>query len=343
MLSSAQAEDTLHRYSKPHNSSCYVEKKDSNEIRYDCSVIIPVYNSECYLRQCLDSIKCQKTAYSFQVIIVNDGSTDSSEEILLCYENEPNWVIIHQKNQGLSNARNVGIDLAEGRYLMFVDSDDRISPNAVNQLVTTALEHNADLVVGGHRSVLEDGNTVLYERIYRFEKVNPYGCIPGFACAKLYSRELFFHLRFPEGYWFEDSILAQIVWSLAKRVYTIPDVIYYYTYNPKGIVNRSAFSPKAMDSLYVTELLLREREKFGVQLTTDDLEHFLHMVRLTYSRTCICPVDVARSVFVAQCEMYKRFSGLKSSKLTDRKLEAALKNRNYKGYMRAVWSKLLFC
>lgn len=337
------AREVLNVYSPDPKTSCYVSGGDKAAVNYDCTIIIPVYNTERYLEKCLMSVKQQKTNYAIQVIIINDGSTDRSKEQLSTLDSKVDWKIIHQSNCGLSAARNVGLDLAQGRYLMFLDSDDQISLDAVEKLVSAAYQNDADLVVGGLRSVLDDGKTVIDEKLYSFEKIEPLGKVPGFACGKLYSRKLFAHLRFPVGYWFEDSIMAQIVWPMVKCAYTIPDVVYYYTYNPNSLVNQAERYPKAMDSLYITELLLKEKGKFGLQSTVEDLEQFLHMVRLTYSRTCICSIEVAKSVFAVQCNLYKHFAGLRSTKKTDIGLEEALVNQNYKKYICSVWGRLLLC
>ena len=92
----------------------------------DLSIIVPVYNAEYYLRKCLNSIMSQQTSYSYEVICVNDGSKDNSISILEEFQQKfPNIVIFNQENAGISAARNKGIELANGKYLAFVDNDER--------------------------------------------------------------------------------------------------------------------------------------------------------------------------------------------------------------------------
>ena len=94
----------------------------------------------------MDSIADQSTDYKVQVIVINDGSTDSTEAILEKYRCFSDWIIINQENRGFSGARNVGLDLAEGKYIMFVDSDDILGQNAIEKLMRKAIATDADIV-----------------------------------------------------------------------------------------------------------------------------------------------------------------------------------------------------
>ena len=113
----------------------------------DISVLVPVYNVEKYLERCLDSVLEQQFDGSLEVICVNDGSTDSSGEILEEYSKRyPNLKIINQKNQGLASARLSAINTAKGEYIGFVDSDDCIGEGYFQKLYSEAKKHNADIV-----------------------------------------------------------------------------------------------------------------------------------------------------------------------------------------------------
>lgn len=114
----------LESFSPNPGSSCIERKKFGSE--YDLEVIIPAYNVEKYIQQCLDSVISQKTNFSFHVTCINDGSTDNTGLLLKKYENTENVSIIHQENKGFSGARNVGLRKTNGKYIMFVDSDDFI-------------------------------------------------------------------------------------------------------------------------------------------------------------------------------------------------------------------------
>ena len=114
----------LEAFSSNPGSSCIEKKKFGLE--YDLEVIIPAYNVEKYIQQCLDSVISQKTNFRFHVICINDSSTDNTGLLLKKYENAENVTIIHQENKGFSGARNVGLRKTNGKYIMFVDSDDFI-------------------------------------------------------------------------------------------------------------------------------------------------------------------------------------------------------------------------
>ena len=119
------------------------------------SVIVPVYKVEAYLPQCLDSI-CGQTYQNLEILLVDDGSPDRCGEICDQYAARDTRIrVIHKQNGGLSDARNAGMQQMTGSYLMFVDSDDMLPPNAVQTLFETALSENAELVIGDHRRFSE--------------------------------------------------------------------------------------------------------------------------------------------------------------------------------------------
>ena len=120
-----------------------------NEIGIDLSIIIPVYNAQNFLGKCIDSCLGQRTEFSFEVIAVDDGSTDDSLAMLRNYDFDHRLKVIHQKNRGHAGARNAALDVASGSYICFVDSDDFIPRDAVQRLMSRAIELDADIVGGG--------------------------------------------------------------------------------------------------------------------------------------------------------------------------------------------------
>ena len=143
----ASALQLLHSYSADPGYSC-IHKHEFAAPDCDVEVIVPCYNVERYVCQCLDSIISQQTHYSFFITIVNDGSTDSTRSHLAKYEHLTNVRVIDQSNTGLSGARNAGIRQAHGRYLLFVDSDDVLVPGAIDSLMRMAEKTIADIVDG---------------------------------------------------------------------------------------------------------------------------------------------------------------------------------------------------
>lgn len=125
--------------------------------KYDLSLIIPVYNVEAFLPDLIQSLLNQKTDYRYELIFINDGSQDNSLEILKSYTQLDNVTIITQKNQGLAAARNKGMDIAKGKYYGFVDSDDSISENHIQLLMSRAFETDADIVKGAYYKCYGNG------------------------------------------------------------------------------------------------------------------------------------------------------------------------------------------
>ena len=124
------------------------------------SVIIPVYNVEKYLKECLESVLAQ-TYRNLEIIVVNDGSTDNSSQI--CHEfKDPRLILIDKKNGGLSDARNKGVEVSNGKYIIFVDSDDVIHPQLVEELLGNLLTYEGD-ISGCSFLKFEDNNPIQWD------------------------------------------------------------------------------------------------------------------------------------------------------------------------------------
>ena len=204
------------------------------------SVIVPVYNVEDCLGFCLDSILAQSFK-DFEVICVNDGSTDTSLEILKEYEkNDERIRIISQKNGGLSNARNTGLKAALGKYISFIDSDDFIAPDMYECLFQRAEQAQADVTLCNLKLYFEDTgkhdyyrDEVLYYHLK--DKVFTVGQVPEIiACIAAWDR-LFLHsflkecgVHFLEGKIYEDVPFCVETTLRARRMALVPDHLYYY-------------------------------------------------------------------------------------------------------------------
>ena len=149
-ITAKEAEDVLSAIHPDKGQTCLCN--NSIEPVYDLHIIIPVYNTASYLRECLDSVFHQQTKFSFFVSIVDDGSTDNSPVLLDDYHASLQGTshysateIIHQDHQGPSGARNAALRNIRGKYLMFVDSDDKLLPGAIESLMTAAIDNDADI------------------------------------------------------------------------------------------------------------------------------------------------------------------------------------------------------
>lgn len=196
------------------------------------SIIIPVFNVDRYLNRCVDSVLAQSLR-DIEVILVDDGSTDSSTEICEQYKMADSRVkVIHKPNQGLSCARNDGIDTSTAPYLMFVDGDDWVAPEFCEKPYTAAMVNNADLVIFRAYTVY-NGKIIerrkrISEGIVDLETALSFG--ENSAWNKLYHRRLFENIRYPEGKVFEDIFVTHKIVCNATRIVMLSDVLYYWLY-----------------------------------------------------------------------------------------------------------------
>jgi len=229
------------------------------------SIIIPVYNVEQYLRDCLDSVVMQ-TYPDYEVICVNDGSTDGSQEILMEYEkNYSQITVITQQNKGLSGARNAGIRAAQGDYLFFLDSDDWIEPDALKTLAEK--QNGEDLVCFNGRRVFENGMTeepdagVSESCLSGWEYYIKYALLTRkfhFVCTvlRLYRREYLLknNLFFEEGIYHEDNLFTPIACYYAQSAKVIPDCLYIYRIR-EGSITQIVRVKRLFDMLVVANKL----------------------------------------------------------------------------------------
>ena len=228
------------------------------------SVIVPIYNSEKFLKKCLDSILNQ-TLQDIEIICVNDGSTDGSQIILDNYSKKDSRIkVIAQENQGLSEARNRGMFIATGEYVGFVDSDDWIDKDFYEKLYLYAKNYDADISVAGIKRL----RTYKWKYHLKFSYIEattnidrkfllcdvPDKC---YVWNKIYKlSEIRKHnLNFEKGVFFEDRCFtAEVLTHLGKLV-TVPDTYYNYWTNNKSIVKTNSFK-KNVDSKYTKEKLM---------------------------------------------------------------------------------------
>ncbi len=208
------------------------------------SIIIPIYNVEKYLPTCVESI-LQQTYKNLEVILVDDGSPDRCP--VICDElaqKDDRIRVIHQKNKGLSGARNTGIDNAQGDYLIFVDSDDTVEQTLVEELYTYAEKWNCAIVACGRNYIFEDGQIVCKiahdeSKVYGFEEamqeMNSFRLFDMSAWAKIYRKELFEDIRFPEGKLSEDYYIMYKLFDKAQTIGYVAKPLYNYLQRQSSI------------------------------------------------------------------------------------------------------------
>ena len=213
----------------------------------DCvSVIIPVYRVEDLLRRCVDSILAQ-SYQNLQVILVDDGSPDRCGEICDEYSNQDSRVtVLHQANGGLSAARNAGIDIARGKFITFVDSDDWLHLDMVEELIQLARTSGADITMCRYASTDAHGNVRDTSELWTRELTNVQALneLLGtdyinmvVSWGKLYRRELLDGVRFPEGRFHEDEFTTHRLLHRAKLVTMTGRSLYYYWKRDESITS----------------------------------------------------------------------------------------------------------
>lgn len=251
------------------------------------SVIVPVYNVSDYLAECLDSIINQDYK-NYEIIVVNDGSTDNSLEIAKKYEkdNLKKVKVFDKKNGGLSSARNYGIKKSTGDYLLFVDSDDCLLPGAIKKLGDIINKEECDIVV---YSFME-GVTIdsaIYNRMYDDTKELANRYIIGKPCApnKLCKKSLFIDnkIEFPEGLYYEDLATMPKLILHTDNIKFITDALYFYRRRDTSIMNKMVYNKK-MDSIFTVMEELRNyfKDQYHSELEYLHIEHLLRGASIRY-------------------------------------------------------------
>ena len=307
----------LTKYAKDPMTECYSPDcvfKYQEEI-YDATVIIPCYNVEHYVAECLDSMLNQNTSYNVEIITIDDGSTDSTAEILRQYSTRmTNFRIISQCNKGFSGARNTGIREARGKYLIFIDSDDYVTSDYIDCLLKKAFSKDADIVATGYYTFNND-HKIIKNILIKDE--NDTSLLNGCAWGKAIKRKFFEHLVFPENYWYEDSIIAHLVVPRANSIYMVSKCQYAYRSNPTGITKTSVNSLRAIESFYITDLMLRSYVHFYPEDVTNTYEFINLLIEQFYlneKRVIKLNSEIKRTIFMWQSK-YVQISPIMDLKL----------------------------
>lgn len=229
------------------------------------SVIVPVYEVEPYLRRCVDSILVQTFA-DFELILVDDGSPDRCGAICDEYAQKDVRVhVIHQKNGGLSAARNAGIDWAfansDSQWLTFIDSDDWVHPHMLEYMYSAVQRHNMRLCICAYTEFEIERPLERYKSVTSYTSPVESYYVENWvqstvACAKLYYKECFSEIRYPNGKIYEDGYVTYKLLFMNKEIAVIDEPLYAYYINPNGIT-KSGWTPARMDGIQSLEEQLR--------------------------------------------------------------------------------------
>ena len=246
------------------------------------SIIIPVYNVQKYLKICLDSI-LRQTFQDFEIICINDGSTDNSLSILEEYKSKDNrFVIINKKNEGPGCARNIGLETAKGKYIQFLDSDDYFEPEMLAAMYAEAEENNADVVVCSARKVNEFGqitesgnpnfpinlDQIPSEKLFNYKNLpnNFFSLLGSIVWNKLYLRQMLIEndIKFPNLIASEDVGFVCMSGACAKRVVILKNEFINYRFNRVGSIqsNRANHAIDVIKSALAVKEFLKQKGLF---------------------------------------------------------------------------------
>jgi glycosyltransferase EpsJ len=247
------------------------------------SIIIPVYNVEKYLPTILNQIISQSYC-NFEVILVNDGSTDQSGYI--CDQFQKNdWRIrvVHKNNGGLSSARNAGIDIAKGKYIVFIDPDDQLHSDYINELYKIAESHQCDAIVSGYQTVPTNEkkvpgyqlNEVMDGKTFVLSSKNIHSnndlC---FVWRYFYKLQVIKDkkIRFNEEVFIGEDVIFNLEFLLhSKRVYAVPNIYYFYTVNNPTSLMRVSYKPNLESSLILQH---KVRKKLSEEFNLLEHKHY---------------------------------------------------------------------
>ncbi|WP_370900571.1 glycosyltransferase [Chryseobacterium gossypii] len=287
------------------------------------SIIVPVYNVENYLAKCLDSLVNQTLA-NIEILIVNDGSKDNSEQIIQEYRDKyPQKIKAFKKeNGGLSDARNFGIDKATGDYIGFVDSDDHVSETMYEEMLDLAEKHQARMVICNIQKVDEYGNVTqkltqvpnMPEKIDLEKNFSVFSDLSYFACNKLFKKELFDQRRFKKGAHFED---IQLIPQLLLECETLAQTQnFHYQYLERRDSITKTHTERGLDILKAVQDVEKAFEKSKYSSKKQELKNF-QIFEGVYSFLAYLAFVKDENIFNEMDEKLQYFMQVRNIKIKD--------------------------
>ena len=296
----------IRNYSPKPEGKAYIDRSSKWNIEkiYDLQIIIPVYNEEKYIDNCIQSLLSQQTNYKWQAIIINDGSTDDTFNLLQKYKNEENIIILSQENKGFSATRNRGLELLSSKYVMFLDSDDFLVEGTIENLLDKAFSLNYDVVEGNYYRVI--GDEKIPVKCHKNQEIeNPINQLTGFPWGKVIKADLFKNIQYPESYWFEDSIISFLLYPLCKSTASIEKFVYNYRINPNGISISSKGKVKCIDTYWILEEMISAIDKLQIK-KENMIELLFQHIKLSSERIKYLNKQIRKDVFLLFCYQYEK-------------------------------------
>lgn len=276
------------------------------------SVIVPVYNTENYLDKCIHSILNQNYR-NVEVILIDDGSTDESFKKCELYSQMDKRVcVVHKENGGQSSARNVGLDMCTGDYISFIDSDDWIESDMYSTLLTELERYDACLAVAGRYDAYENSEYVIVgKQLGKNGLFDAYDVLPKMAigqmsdfsvCDKLYRRDLWNDIRFPEGEIYEDFAVMYKVLIAAKKIVLCDKPLYTYFHRNNSTLT-SGFREALIDYTNQTDQFIKDMISWYPEYTNYAIWTHIKAVQLVMKKL----LRSEKKIFYDYSELYEKY------------------------------------
>lgn len=258
------------------------------------SIIIPIYKVEKYIVDCIESIVVQlKPEHSVEMICVNDGTPDESMDILKKYLSgldiniQNKFKLIDQDNKGLSGARNKGLNIAQGEYISFLDSDDKLYSSYLDVILGTINKNDFDILDFNIKKSngLEIKIRVDVSSLNQLDSIFKAG--NWFACARVYNKRVFVNQKFTVGIYYEDVDLIPILYLKAEKTIHLGDILYWYRYNPEGITQKKSKSVNLKSINSLEEIL----KSYIFRNSLNNCKYMQFMVFHSYYLLCVYTVN----------------------------------------------------
>lgn len=249
------------------------------------SIIVPVYNVEKYLRKCLDSL-VKQTLKDIEIIVVNDGSTDNSLDVVKDYGEKYSDIVkvYSKKNGGLSDARNYGLKYANGKYVAFVDSDDYVKKDMFLKMYNYASKNDLDIVIGDTIIKSDNGEYVLKSNLdYSDNVLKNYIISSPMACIRLIKNDIMKNFKFKKGILYEDLELMPSLVLKTSKIGFIDYAGYFYVQRSGSIMKQKSFNPKLLNIFDVLELNKKKLyDKYPLEVEYLYITHLLRSATLRF-------------------------------------------------------------
>ena len=316
------------------------------------SVIVPAYNVEGYLLRCVNSI-VKQTYKNIEIILVDDGSTDKTP--FMCDKIKEKFGdiirVIHKENGGLSSARNAGIEIASGNYLVFIDSDDWVARDFIEVLYNEIKMNDCEISIVNCYLTYSNGKKELmypeYKMVMNRETFlhelfaqEKFGCM---VCQKMYARKIFDKVRFPVGELYEDIGIALETFCLCNRIALNGTPKYFYFQRKSSIVN-SEFSSKKMKLLTNIHKFIKFSHENGGKYDEETEAWYLKSILLLLIQSCVSKNADVKDIKYLENELSKHRKYIKQNRYIDARKKIMLVivgNKICRKFISKAWRNMM--